>query len=195
MPTFPAGQRDASTIMLRVLVAGPKIGGCDSKRSRLQSKSRGTGAVTRCPSRVARHGATDMYISRIVIRNFRNFASLDLSLEQGVFCIVGENNTGKTNLLHAIRLAIDVNLPSQYRQLIEHDIHSGTDLSVPNEVLVSLELSDYAATEKECALVGAWEVTPDLARITYRFRPTRSVREEIEAEERPPSGLKPDEDE
>src|ERR1039458_5143624 len=132
---------------------------------------------------------TLMYISRIVIRNFRNFEFLDLALGPGVFCIVGENNTGKTNLLHAIRLAIDISLSSQYRQLIEHDIHSGADLTVPNHVLVSLELSDYSGQEKECALVGAWEVSPDLARITYRFRPTRAVREEIEAEERAPSGL------
>jgi putative ATP-dependent endonuclease of OLD family len=130
-----------------------------------------------------------MYISRIVVRNFRNFAFLDSALGPGVFCIVGENNTGKTNLLHAIRLAIDVGLSSQYRQLIEHDIHSGADLTVPGEVLVSLEFSDYSEEEKECALVGAWEVSPNLARITYRFRPTRAVREELEAEERSPSGL------
>jgi putative ATP-dependent endonuclease of OLD family len=130
-----------------------------------------------------------MYISRIFVRNYRNFALLDLALQPGVTCIVGENNAGKTNLLYAIRLPMDVNLPSQYRQLIEHDIHTSVDLSTPDHVIVSLEFRDYGTKENECALVGTWEVSPNLARITYRFRPKRSVREEIESKERLPSSL------
>ncbi len=84
-----------------------------------------------------------MYISRIVIRNFRNFDHLDVSVQPGVTCVVGENNTGKSNLLHALRLAVDANLSSQYRQLIEHDIHSTVDISDPEQVIVSVEFSDY----------------------------------------------------
>jgi putative ATP-dependent endonuclease of OLD family len=131
-----------------------------------------------------------MYISRVVIRNFRNFANLDIKLQPGVTCIVGENNTGKTNLLHGIRLALDVNLSSQYRQLIEQDIHSAVDIAQPQQVLVSLEISDYEDEENECALVGAWETGEEgVARITYRFRPKAAVREEIEAEDRQAGGL------
>jgi len=52
-----------------------------------------------------------MYISRIIVRNFRNFRFLDAALEPGTTCVIGENNTGKTNLVHAIRLAIDANHP------------------------------------------------------------------------------------
>lgn len=130
-----------------------------------------------------------MYISRIVIRNYRNFSSLDLTLRPGVTCVAGENNTGKTNLLYAIRLAVDGNLPSQYRQLTEHDIHSAADITVPEQVIVSLEFSDYSDKENECALVGCWEVREGLARITYRFRPKRVVREDIESEDRSPTDL------
>jgi len=57
-----------------------------------------------------------MYISRIVIRNFRNFRLLDATLEPGATCVIGENNTGKTNSVHAIRLAIDANLTSLSRR-------------------------------------------------------------------------------
>ncbi len=129
-------------------------------------------------------GPNQMFISRIVIRNFRNFEMLDLTIRDGVTCIVGENNTGKTNLLHAIRLAIDANLSSAYRQLTEHDIHSQIDISEPQQVLVSLELRDYAARVNERAIAVAWEIEPDLARITYRFRPKPVVREAIENGER-----------
>jgi predicted ATP-dependent endonuclease of OLD family len=44
-----------------------------------------------------------MYISRVLIRNFRDFRLLDISLKPGVTCLVGENNTGKTNFFHALR--------------------------------------------------------------------------------------------
>jgi len=120
-----------------------------------------------------------MYISRIVVRNFRNFAHLDVQLLNGVTCVIGENNTGKTNLLRAIRLAVDANLSSQYRQLLEHDIHTGADLTECGQVIVSVEFVDYTALVKEKALLASCEVSPNLARIHYRYRPNREVREEI----------------
>ncbi|MAC53904.1 MAG: ATP-dependent endonuclease [Gimesia sp.] len=124
-----------------------------------------------------------MYISRIVVRNYRNFAHLDVQLQDGVTCIIGENNTGKSNLLRAIRLAIDANMSSQYRQLLEHDIHSDTELTKPNQVVVSVEFSDYAGKVNEEALLGDCQVEPNLARINYRYRPRLAIREEIEHEE------------
>ena len=45
-----------------------------------------------------------MYISRLVIRNYRNFRNVDVKLSPGVNCFVGENNTGKSNLISAVRL-------------------------------------------------------------------------------------------
>lgn len=130
-----------------------------------------------------------MYISRIVVRNFRNFEHLDVRLKPGVTCIVGENNTGKTNLLQALRLAIDANLSSTYRNLLEHDIHRSISLSTPNQVVISVELSDYQGDVNENALAGCCEVEPNLARISYRFRVKTKTRELIEAEQMKPEGL------
>ena len=83
-----------------------------------------------------------MYISRIVICNFRNFKFIDIPIQKGCSCLIGENNTGKTNLLHALRLAIDSNLSSSYRLLSEHDIHAGVTLSNAEQVIISIEFSD-----------------------------------------------------
>lgn len=130
-----------------------------------------------------------MYISRLVIRNFRNFDHLDFAVRPGVTCLIGENNTGKTNLLHAIRLAIDVTLPNQFRQLVEHDINFAVDTTTPEQVLVSLELRDFKDKENECALAGFWQSEEDLARLHYRFRPKRTLRAAIEAGEHPGTGL------
>ena len=123
-----------------------------------------------------------MHISRLVVRNFRNFDHLDLALQPGVTQIVGENNSGKTNLLHALRIVVDARLPSGYRTLIDHDLHAGADFESPNQVVVSVEFSDFADDDNAMALLATWLVDPEVARLHYRFRPKPSIREEIEAE-------------
>jgi putative ATP-dependent endonuclease of OLD family len=130
-----------------------------------------------------------MYISRLVVRNFRNFLLFDAAISPGVTCILGENNTGKTNLLHALRLALDINLPSGFRQLTENDVHCCTTLSNAQQVLVSVELADYRDKPEEYAFCGLWEIDENKARITYRFRPRQTVREAIERGEKQPDSL------
>jgi putative ATP-dependent endonuclease of OLD family len=130
-----------------------------------------------------------MRLSRVVIKNFRSFAHADVAIPDGTTCIIGENNTGKSNFLHAIRLCIDAGLPSTYRALIPTDIHSAVDISQPSQVLVGLEVTDFAGKTNELALVGAWQSKPGLARVMYRFRPKLSVREDLETEEKKPGEL------
>ena len=131
-----------------------------------------------------------MYISRIVIRNFRTFAHLDVPLGPGTTCVIGENNTGKSNFLHAVRLCIDAGLSSTYRSLVSNDIHSAVDISHPAQVLVGLEITDFAGKTNEEALVGAWQFKPGHARLIYRYRPKLGVREDLETEEIRPGELR-----
>ncbi|MCH8997580.1 MAG: AAA family ATPase, partial [Proteobacteria bacterium] len=127
-----------------------------------------------------------MRISRVVIRNFRSFEHLDVRIAAGTTCVIGENNTGKTNFLHAIRLGIDAGLSSTYRSLAPNDIHSTVDIAHPSQVLIGLEITDFTGKINEEALVGAWQFKPGLARVIYRYRPRLSVREDLEAEELAP---------
>ena len=120
-----------------------------------------------------------MYISRIVVKNYRNISSLDVNIGPKTTCVVGENNAGKTNLIHALRLVLDANLSSQYRQLIEHDINSSINIGMPQQIIVSVEFKDFQDKDNECALVGTWEVDDGVARLSYRFRPKNSIREAI----------------
>jgi putative ATP-dependent endonuclease of OLD family len=130
-----------------------------------------------------------MRISRVVIQNFRSFEALDVSLLSNTTCVIGENNTGKTNLLHAIRICIDANLPSSYRSLIPADIHSTLDISHPNQVLIGLEITEFTGKVNEEALVGAWQSEPKLARLIYRYRPKLPVREDLAAKKLKPGKL------
>lgn len=124
-----------------------------------------------------------MKISRIVIRNFRSFEYLDVPISSGTTCVIGENNTGKSNFLHAIRLCLDAGLSSTYRSLIPNDIHSAVDISQPSQVLIGLEITDFAGKVNEEALVGGWQSEPGVARLIYRFRPKKSIREDLDSGE------------
>ena len=130
-----------------------------------------------------------MQISRVVISNFRSFKHLDVRIDAGTTCVVGENNTGKTNFLHAIRLCIDASLSSTSRSLAPKDIHSKLDITHPGQVLIGLEITDFFGKTNEEALVGAWQHKQGLARLIYRYRPKLSVREDLEAEQIEPGDL------
>jgi putative ATP-dependent endonuclease of OLD family len=133
-----------------------------------------------------------MRISRVVIRNFRSFSLLDVSLLENTTCVIGENNTGKSNFLHAIRLCIDSGLSSTYRVLAPNDVHSAMDLRIANHVLIGLELTDFQDKINEEALVGSWQFEPGMARIFYRYRPKNAVRQDLQSGEIEDGNLKSD---
>ena len=120
-----------------------------------------------------------MYISRLVVQNFRNFRLFDCRLGQGVTCLIGENNSGKTNLLYAMRLAIDSSLSSYRRRLLREDFAAGLDLKRPQQILVSIEFNDFKDQPNQEAWLLDCLVGDEVARITYRFRPRRPVREAL----------------
>jgi putative ATP-dependent endonuclease of the OLD family len=122
-------------------------------------------------------------ISRVVIRNFRSFEHLDVDLAPGATCVIGENNTGKSNFMHALRLCIDAGLSSTFRSLAPHDIHSGIDIAKPTQVLIGVEIVGFAGKTNEEALVGAWQHKPKRARLVYRYRPKLKAREDLETGE------------
>lgn len=43
-----------------------------------------------------------MYISRLILRNYRSYSHLDISFDKGLNIIVGDNGAGKTNIVEAI---------------------------------------------------------------------------------------------
>lgn len=130
-----------------------------------------------------------MFISRLVVRNFRNIAALDLPLRSGVTAIIGENNTGKTNLSYAIRLVLDSDLPGYARQLALADINESIAATHPFQVLVAIEFSDFEDDVNESAFAAFFKVEENLARLTYRFRPSPAARDALEAEDRTPEDL------
>lgn len=68
-----------------------------------------------------------MYISRISITNYRCFDDFDLILDattQNALVLVGETQSGKTNLLHALRLLLDADATKLLNQLEQQDFRN-----------------------------------------------------------------------
>jgi putative ATP-dependent endonuclease of OLD family len=129
-----------------------------------------------------RMGAEDegrMQLSRIVIKNFRSLKALDVKVAERTTCVIGENNTGKSNLVHALRLCLDVTLSSAYRALVKDDVHCDVNQSEPFQVLIGIEFTGFRGHDNEEAMLHGTQIGDDRARLFYRFRPKRIVREAI----------------
>lgn len=115
-----------------------------------------------------------MKIVRVQIKNFRNFKALDVQTGDNLV-IVGENKVGKTNFLHALRLALDPTLPESSRWLEEKDFWDGLETKISKDVSVeiSIDLTDFEQDNNLLAVLAEHivAVEPITARLTYAFRP------------------------
>src|SRR5581483_8918718 len=127
----------------------------------------------------------DMRLSRIIIKNFRNFKSLDVKLgEHAVF--FGENKVGKTNLLFALRLILDPSLPDSMRRLRLDDFWDGLNrpLTVEDVIEISVDFRGFEKSENLLAVLADHLIKPDpmAARITYRYQPVGGLKEAPKSE-------------
>lgn len=119
-----------------------------------------------------------MHISRIKIKGFRNFRKLDLGDLPPTLILVGENGTGKSNLLHALRLVLDPSLPDTRRQLGAEDFWDGWGVPFDgHEISISVELAGFDGDKSAMALLSDYLVAmhPSVARLTYAYRPRSLV--------------------
>jgi len=117
-----------------------------------------------------------MYLSKLSIRNFRNFETADIPLAGNVV-LLGENRAGKSNLLLAIRLVIDPTLPDSARQLKLSDFWDGCDFATTPAIEVHLEFADFDGDPSLSALLTDFRIAEDpaVARLSYVFRKKEEV--------------------
>ncbi|MDR1611090.1 MAG: AAA family ATPase [Candidatus Symbiothrix sp.] len=92
-----------------------------------------------------------MYISKLSIRNYRNFRNVSLAFQKGVNTIIGENGSGKTNLLYALRLLIDDSLPRNVR-LYESDFNRTLTSWSGHWIIIQVEFEELSTSEEAQAM-------------------------------------------
>ena len=117
-----------------------------------------------------------MYISNITIQNYRGFSNLSVDFREGINILVGQNNSGKSNLLRALALFFD---SKARKQLSTNDFYNGIPLNELKQhspkITVTVTLSQSAEEDlmgDELVTVSSWLVKleePYAAQIQYDF--------------------------
>ncbi|MDP4285524.1 MAG: AAA family ATPase [Bacteroidota bacterium] len=126
-----------------------------------------------------------MYISKLNIKNYRNFKEFEIDLKPFTL-IIGENNIGKTNLLNAIGLIFSQDITFFKKRMLEiDDINyetyqafkksaskwNGYDKLEFPEVKVEVILTGFENNEDQEAIVSDWFIDDTFkeAKLTYHF--------------------------
>ncbi|MFI0794104.1 ATP-dependent nuclease [Micromonospora rubida] len=92
-----------------------------------------------------------MYLSEIVIENFRQFGKTDpaftLSFKPGVTAIVGENDSGKTAVIDAIRYAL-LTRDTDHVRVQPDDFHIDSRETPASEIVIRCKLSGLSSDDK-----------------------------------------------
>jgi len=122
-----------------------------------------------------------MYISSLRIRNFRNFRNAEFAFKKGVNTILGENGSGKTNALFALRLLLDDSLPRNITKLNGGDFCRSLGLWKGHWIIISIDFDELAASEGCQTLkhaAGHMDGS-NTGTLTYYFRPCFRIRNNL----------------
>ena len=117
-----------------------------------------------------------LFISRVRIKNFRNFKDVDVKLGHKQV-IIGENNVGKTNFIRALQLILDPTLSDEDRMLQELDFNDTIVNPMENkeEILIEIYIENYANNKTILTVLQDATVMSDekkeVLKISYRFFP------------------------
>ncbi|MGD6834416.1 AAA family ATPase [Sutcliffiella halmapala] len=124
-----------------------------------------------------------MYISQIEITNFRNFKNSIFKFKPGVNTLIGENSSGKSNALYAIRLLLDENLPINATKLLETDFNQNLHKWKGHWIVLKLTFKDLDASEAVSFVAHhSQDIRSDEESIgTYAlyYRPNKLVRKRL----------------
>ena len=122
-----------------------------------------------------------MHISKLSIRNFRNFRNATFRFRKGVNTLIGENGSGKTNAFYAMRLLIDDSLSRRATQLRESDFNRALGEWKGHWIIISLDFEELDTSEG-CQIIrhNAGHMTEE-NNGTYTFicRPKKEIRQEL----------------
>ncbi|QQD12346.1 AAA family ATPase [Sphingobacterium sp. UDSM-2020] len=127
-----------------------------------------------------------MYISKVTLINYRNFANAYFNFNKGINTIIGENGSGKTNVFKAIRLLLeDASLQFAYK-LTEGDFNRTLDKGrwKGHWIIISIEFDELNDEEAIQSLFihGAGVLEEDyVEKATYNlfFRPKADIRQKL----------------
>ncbi|MEL5638805.1 AAA family ATPase [Serratia ureilytica] len=127
-----------------------------------------------------------MHISKLTLVNYRNFKNTSLQFHKGVNTVIGENGSGKSNILRAIRLLLDDTMVRAAYRLDESDFSRSLGQWQGHWIIISMEFEEITADESVQALFLHGTASLDagpIQKATYNliFRPKKDIRLKLAA--------------
>ncbi len=110
-----------------------------------------------------------MYISKIKLQGFRNFKDAEIILAKKSL-IIGSNDVGKSNLLHALRILLDKSLSEADIEPLESDFYAHEDT---NQIEICIEFNEV---NEDCVLSKLRERISNDGKLMLVYRATRDPR-------------------
>ncbi|WP_433221450.1 ATP-dependent nuclease [Dactylosporangium sp. CS-047395] len=111
-----------------------------------------------------------MYLAGLRLTNFRSCRDVEIKLQPGLTLLVGDNNSGKSNVIDAMRLLTTPLSGRRVRYLETDDISTGAD--GPIDIL---GVFDGLTRFQQGQYIGALDIATNKAYYTTRFRPDMDV--------------------
>ena len=119
-----------------------------------------------------------MYISKIIVRNFRILEDVTFDLEKDLSLIIGKNNTGKTSLLKVLSRFFDEGKTNRFRfddfslnaqtQIVNAITNNDDDCSISIDVLVVIEFNEQDDLSNIDALMVDLECNVAVLKVSYK---------------------------
>ena len=84
-----------------------------------------------------------MYLQKINIQNFHKIKSLDLELNKGLNLLVGENDSGKTAIIDAIKFVLGTH-SNDWLKLEKDDFYSADGQTYATEIKIICIFKDLS---------------------------------------------------
>lgn len=123
-----------------------------------------------------------MYISELELTNFRNFKKANFKFKPGLNTLIGENSSGKSNALYAIRLLLDDSLSINASKFLESDFNQSILDWKGHWIVLKLTFKDLDSSEATSILAHYSEdVTTEESIGTYAlyYRPNKAIRKRL----------------
>lgn len=122
-----------------------------------------------------------MYIREVQIRNFKNFHKSRFLFNRGVNVILGENDSGKSNFFHAIRVVLDKRLNWNEKELSEKTFSRALSDWRGEMIIISIRFADLDTNKEEQAVLinATGTENRNEGSITNFFLPKRYVRKKM----------------
>lgn len=123
-----------------------------------------------------------MYLSSLQIINFRNLKNVEFRFQAGTNTIIGENSSGKSNAMEALRILLDSGYPYS-KKLRESDFYNGFEKSRGNWIIISAKFSGFNEQDRldeACAnLLNETGNPQDEGIFTLFIRPNKKIRNQL----------------